>query len=133
MGAVHMVCMQRAFSSGWRDPAQPLMSDYMGRMVAANGPRAQPRRRRGLAARIALRRRDELGDLAGRINTMAHDIEGMLDAKRALLLALSHELRSPLTRARLNAELLPTSFFFQAEDGIRDLIVTGVQTCALPI
>src|SRR5574340_164494 len=24
-------------------------------------------------------------------------------------------------------------FFFQAEDGIRDLLVTGVQTCALPI
>src|SRR2546430_12699701 len=24
-------------------------------------------------------------------------------------------------------------FFFQAEDGIRDLAVTGVQTCALPI
>src|SRR2546430_13676872 len=26
-----------------------------------------------------------------------------------------------------------TVFFFQAEDGIRDLTVTGVQTCALPI
>src|SRR5947209_10241235 len=25
------------------------------------------------------------------------------------------------------------SFFFQAEDGIRDIGVTGVQTCALPI
>src|SRR5438034_10494558 len=25
------------------------------------------------------------------------------------------------------------SFFFQAEDGIRDHCVTGVQTCALPI
>src|SRR5256886_17332811 len=24
-------------------------------------------------------------------------------------------------------------FFFQAEDGIRDLTVTGVQTCALPV
>ena len=24
-------------------------------------------------------------------------------------------------------------FFFQAEDGIRDTSVTGVQTCALPI
>ena len=24
-------------------------------------------------------------------------------------------------------------FFFQAEDGIRDDLVTGVQTCALPI
>src|SRR3989440_5146926 len=29
--------------------------------------------------------------------------------------------------------LLFIFFFFQAEDGIRDLIVTGVQTCALPI
>src|SRR2546425_1025585 len=26
-----------------------------------------------------------------------------------------------------------TFFFFQAEDGIRDKLVTGVQTCALPI
>src|SRR5256885_12143328 len=28
---------------------------------------------------------------------------------------------------------LPADFFFQAEDGIRDYKVTGVQTCALPI
>src|SRR5690349_7751552 len=28
---------------------------------------------------------------------------------------------------------IDTFFFFQAEDGIRDLYVTGVQTCALPI
>src|SRR5438445_10107532 len=29
--------------------------------------------------------------------------------------------------------LLRVRFFFQAEDGIRDIGVTGVQTCALPI
>src|SRR2546430_10328198 len=29
--------------------------------------------------------------------------------------------------------LIFSFFFFQAEDGIRDLTVTGVQTCALPI
>src|SRR5690606_39282407 len=29
--------------------------------------------------------------------------------------------------------LLILKFFFQAEDGIRDFHVTGVQTCALPI
>src|SRR2546430_4763349 len=29
--------------------------------------------------------------------------------------------------------LAGAGFFFQAEDGIRDLTVTGVQTCALPI
>src|SRR5947208_10548299 len=31
------------------------------------------------------------------------------------------------------AMLLFLFFFFQAEDGIRDDLVTGVQTCALPI
>src|SRR2546429_7350646 len=29
--------------------------------------------------------------------------------------------------------MLCDCFFFQAEDGIRDVAVTGVQTCALPI
>jgi signal transduction histidine kinase len=55
---------------------------------------------------IPLRRKDELGDLAERINRMAASLHGKLDAKRALLLAISHELRSPLTRARVNAELI---------------------------
>jgi signal transduction histidine kinase len=54
-------------------------------------------------------RPDELGELAATINTMGGDIHQMLEAKRALLLAISHELRSPLTRARLNTELLPES------------------------
>ena len=56
---------------------------------------------------IPLRRNDELGQLASDVNTMAHSIHQMLEAKRALLLAISHELRSPLTRARVNTELLP--------------------------
>ena len=55
---------------------------------------------------IPLRRKDELGDLAERINRMAASLHGKLDAKRALLLAISHELRSPLTRARVSAELV---------------------------
>src|SRR3989475_7138986 len=33
----------------------------------------------------------------------------------------------------MNYIVLSFFFFFQAEDGIRDLTVTGVQTCALPI
>ncbi len=56
---------------------------------------------------IPIRRRDELGDLAQEINAMGSSIHGMLEAKRALLLAISHELRSPITRARLHVELLP--------------------------
>src|SRR5947208_5216877 len=34
---------------------------------------------------------------------------------------------------RTNVCLCIFCFFFQAEDGIRDDLVTGVQTCALPI
>src|SRR2546430_9442719 len=33
----------------------------------------------------------------------------------------------------VRVRVLDVVFFFQAEDGIRDLTVTGVQTCALPI
>jgi signal transduction histidine kinase len=54
-------------------------------------------------------RDDELGALATRIDGMAGSLAGMLEAKRTLLLAISHELRSPLTRARLHAELLDQS------------------------
>jgi signal transduction histidine kinase len=60
------------------------------------------------------KRPDELGELAQAINTMGADIYQMLEAKRALLLAISHELRSPLTRARLNTELLPETPEVQA-------------------
>lgn len=68
-------------------------------------------------------RPDELGQLAATINTMGEDIHQMLEAKRALLLAMSHELRSPLTRARLNTELLPETAEFQAQRAalLRDL------------
>lgn len=58
------------------------------------------------ATPIPLRSRDELADLAAQVNTMAAELQGRLEAKRALLLAISHELRSPLTRARLHTELL---------------------------
>ena len=72
---------------------------------------------------IAIRRSDELGDLATQINTMGQDIHQMLEAKRGLLLAISHELRSPLTRARLNTELLPetTDVAAQRSALLRDL------------
>src|SRR5207247_4277726 len=36
-------------------------------------------------------------------------------------------------RLRFSPRVDASLFFFQAEDGIRDPLVTGVQTCALPI
>jgi signal transduction histidine kinase len=62
-----------------------------------------------LSHRIQIKRQDELGDLALDINVMADDIENMLAAKQQLLLAISHELRSPVTRAKVALSLMPDS------------------------
>jgi signal transduction histidine kinase len=77
---------------------RPLDDIHAGAQRYGKGDFTQP---------IPVRRKDELGELATGINAMAHELHQMLEAKRALLLAISHELRSPLTRARLNTELLP--------------------------
>jgi signal transduction histidine kinase len=58
------------------------------------------------ATPIPQRSRDELGQVAQQVNAMADGLQRMLQGQRELLLAISHELRSPLTRARLNAELV---------------------------
>ncbi len=56
--------------------------------------------------RIPVRRTDDLGSLTVEINRMADDVQGMLEAKRQMLLAISHELRSPLTRTKVALEFL---------------------------
>lgn len=48
----------------------------------------------------------DLDVLSQSIDSMAERLQALLDAKRQLLMALSHELRSPVTRARITIELL---------------------------
>lgn len=56
--------------------------------------------------RVSNNRNDELGDLTGSINHMADSLQQMLEAKHQLLLAISHELRSPITRAKVQLEFI---------------------------
>src|SRR5699024_12195737 len=48
-------------------------------------------------------------------------------------LIMQSDLKALRLYAFTGSKLFFASFFFQAEDGIRDRNVTGVQTCALPI
>jgi len=69
--------------------------------------------------RIPVTRRDDLGELAADINRMADDVHAMLEAKRQLLLAISHELRSPLTRAKVALEFLEDA-------SVRENLITDI-------
>ncbi len=62
-----------------------------------------------LDRRVAAAGSGELAALAAGVNHMAAQIKAMLESKSALLLAVSHELRSPMTRMRVNLELLDAS------------------------
>lgn len=62
-----------------------------------------------LSARTNLRRKDEVGQLAGSFNDMAERLERLLVSEKRLLQDISHELRSPLTRLKLAIKLARTS------------------------
>ncbi len=62
-----------------------------------------------LAQTIETGGKGELALLATGINRMSGQIKAMLESKSGLLLAISHELRSPITRMRVNLELLDQS------------------------
>ena len=62
-----------------------------------------------LGYRVQSSRQDELGELTQSINHMADSLQTMLEAKRQLLLAISHELRTPITKAKLRLEFMPES------------------------
>jgi signal transduction histidine kinase len=59
--------------------------------------------------RLAVKRRDEFGRLAEAFNTMTVRIKEMLHARERLLLDVSHELRSPVTRMKLALEFMPAT------------------------
>lgn len=71
--------------------------------------------RGNLKYRVPLKRSDELRDLAAAFNDMTERIRDMLHTKEQLLLDVSHELRSPLTRVKVALEFLPDG---QAKESI---------------
>jgi len=67
--------------------------------------------------RLGHHHRGEVGILAEAINDMAKRIERQLRDQRELLAGVSHEIRSPLARLRVLAELLPTASGADAQAG----------------
>ncbi len=88
-----------------RSSLKPLKIIGAGVKVIAEGDLDSP---------IKVQKSTEFNRLANGINDMAQQIKSMLEGKQQLLLAISHELRSPLTRAKVNLVLLDETSGTQA-------------------
>ena len=62
-----------------------------------------------LSVRLKSRRKDEIGELSRSFDRMAERIGTLMTSERRLLQDVSHELRSPLARLSLAAELVRTA------------------------
>lgn len=70
------------------------------------------------ATRVAVEGKDEIAQLAASFNGAAARIESLVTAQKSLLANASHELRSPLARIRMAAELMAESMAEGAPPGI---------------
>ena len=75
-----------------------------------------------LSVRVAVEGRDEVARLAASFNRAAARIEALVEAQKSLLANASHELRSPLARLRMAAELLQDG----APQPIRDEVARNI-------
>ena len=64
-----------------------------------------------LEFRLPEKRGDELGNLARAFNRMSESLREMLNAREQLLLDVSHELRSPLTRMKVGLEFITANSY----------------------
>ncbi|MFZ1982842.1 MAG: HAMP domain-containing sensor histidine kinase [Desulfatitalea sp.] len=86
-----------------------------------------------LAHRVPVKGRDELGELSRSFNTMTQQLAQLIKAKERLVLDVSHELRSPLTRLKVALAMLPDGTGKQSisediremEDKITELLETA--------
>ncbi len=70
-----------------------------------------------LGHQVPICSQDEFGDLARSFNTMSRRLADLVKAREQLLLDVSHELRSPLTRIKVALEMAPKGI---SSDSIRE-------------
>ena len=59
-----------------------------------------------LAERVQLAGKDQIAHLAHRVNSMASQINELVDSQREMMQAISHDLRTPISRIRFRLDIL---------------------------
>src|SRR2546430_6623375 len=87
-----------------------------------------------LIAMLITKERTSAREARDELNRIMSSFAGVQNAQfEALRGAVEQRLERIQQDNSAKLEQMRQTVFFQAEDGIRDLTVTGVQTCALPI
>src|SRR4030095_7187456 len=76
--------------------------------------------------KVPVTRKDELGELAESINEMSSKIDSSIKSKEQLLIDVSHELRSPLTRIKLGLEVGSPKEKIEEDVNEMERMVTGL-------
>ncbi len=71
--------------------------------------------------RAGLRRRDEIGDLATAFDEMAERVASLMAAQQELLVNVSHELLTPLSRIRVAVDLITDGEATQAQELVPEI------------
>lgn len=103
--ALHWLLPMGLLTMGLGLAAYPLARRITGRLERLRS-QVDALGRGDLGSRVAVEGDDEVADLARSFNHAAARIERLVAAQRRLLAGASHELRSPLARIRMAAELL---------------------------
>ncbi|WP_341706977.1 HAMP domain-containing sensor histidine kinase [Halopseudomonas sp.] len=85
-----------------------VLSRYLTRPLRELGSAAQSLAKgefKAASLQKTAERRDEIGELARRFESMAEQVQSLLDSQQQLLRDVSHELRSPLARLRVGLAL----------------------------
>src|SRR4030095_1381755 len=76
--------------------------------------------------KVPVTRKDEFGELADSINQMSLKISNSIKSKEQLLIDVSHELRSPLTRVKLGLEVGSSKEKIEEDINEMERMVTGL-------
>ena len=75
-----------------------------------------------LGFQFQIKKKDEFGNIMQSFNKMTKNISDLLEAKSQLLIDLSHEFKTPLTRAKLSLENLPkTKYVVFIQEDLKEI------------